>query len=443
MIDVVPAASLYGAQLIAFFTLGSAGDPDPAGKFKISAWDIVQPISDTGIAIHHPRGADASAYEREDVFHRFAGTAAPTLDPVDLELDQYRTDRTGGAAVTPIADGYIIEPTTARKFFNGGASCELDAGLIDPREGITIGAVHWPGCGDAAPDQGGPSGPITNDAQQVLGLGGTYTVDPVPLASGIGLEIFFPTSGDPTLRLTGDAGVIDVWSDASLADVQRFIMRLEGDSATVRIAVFVGDQRVDDGTITVPRTALDLTRLSFGDLQRSDGGFHQAVLYARALRDDEIGVLGAPIAYSTFDTDNMDTVAGGGHPGPGAPISDPLLDALGRPAISPETCVQLPGRRGLLRSEHPKVNTRQAAGFTPRVYELRWTNDDGGDYARVMAALAITRSGAVPTRWRSPDDPPGTVDTAPSWIFLEPPQMQRNAAGTVGAFSIVLEEALL
>ena len=459
-------ASRLAGSLLLYINLGESWMPDPDIKPKLRAHSIIQGAGDVN-RVFLPRGADGSVYEVDRAREVFAGGAAPTLTPRTQEMDLYRNDRTGGAAVTDNEDGFVAAPN-GRKFFNGGGSTELDAGTLDPRRGVTIGVTNWALAGETASDQPGGAGPLADQSQQLVGLGGTYAFEISPQSLGVSLEAYFPSGDDPQLRLVGagvpSSPVIVATGQTALADISRVVMRVQGVGQELSVAIFVGATRVDDGTIVLPRAAFDFDRVdgqlvSFGDINRSDGGFGQCALWTRALSDEEIGQLGHIGAWddpeegeteprASYTTDNMDTVDGSGHSSGGDEGSgDLLIDQFGRSRLNPTTIRRVAHSEATLATEGPNRHRRSAAGWTPRAWLLTWIGGSK-DYATVVAALDGTRGGALATRWRGPDDPPGNVDEAPKWFIRradgEPGfDANRTQGGHRGRFSIVLEEAEL
>lgn len=178
---------------------------------------------------------------------------------------------------------------------------------------------------------------------------------------------------------------------------------------------------------------VDTTRLNYGCVLPSVGGFGQSAYWDRVLSPAEILSLGDSLDFAC---------APDGCPA-GLGTANPLLNPDGTVGIHPQFVNPLTEAVDVLASDGAHRHTRRVSEAKPRRYELVFVDADGDELARVREALAITRGGCVTTKWRHPiDDPAGGVCSAPDWLIRNGDDIQfvRKVGGRSVDFTLVLEQ---
>lgn len=400
-------------------------DPSISGGL-VEFWLLADPGGPiiTGSTVQHQGGEDS-----------------PT-DNIDLVLE--RTDRNTGGFLQ-VGTGWIDEPVGAppKDCFNGRGTAMIPAGVLSVAAlgaGITLAVRFWTGAGQV---QGAPAGPLAKP-MQLLGLAGQYSANPT-VESGFSVFCPDPTAASPELWIRQWDGVSATETQIGGAVLPTtpclvivILERVAGVPGIVRVTTYINGVVVA-GQPTALVSLLALSRVTFGDIVESDGGFSEGSLWSRPLTPSEITSLG-----ETLECLVSIPPAGGGGPG----SADPLLNPDGTSAIHPEWPVPRTDPVGVLATGGEQRHTRRVHEVVPREYELRWRNASAPDVEYVRQALSVTRGGVRPTRWRHPvDDPAGPVSTAPRWHILNASEasefvVERGRGGHTAAMTLRLREVV-
>lgn len=189
-----------------------------------------------------------------------------------------------------------------------------------------------------------------------------------------------------------------------------------------------------------------LTQLTIGGSGQDT--VHQAAVWDRALTPSEIAWLGFSLdkLFATLDDPGSQCAESGCTELAGSGTVNPLMEADGTNAITPDTVMPLTFGHRVLANEGPEVrDTRGQDDSINRTVELVWSLIDGRQVERLRQAVSVTRGGALTTRWRAPGDAPGDVCSAARWRVLNASEVQgfkveRNAGGSRARARLVLEE---
>lgn len=200
----------------------------------------------------------------------------------------------------------------------------------------------------------------------------------------------------------------------------------------VRTRVYVeGDQFAGDFTYTRTPTG-DPPILWFGPYNSWQVALTRgAAVWGRALTETERNAL-----MSAGTLAGLATALSG---------SDPLLKPDGKSAINPQFDIPMRRESRHIASSGEHRHTRQVHERVRRRYELPINGAGGAEMALIRSAIAISRGGVIPVRWRHPqDDAPGPVETAPRWIIENAHetemQVTRGTGGVSGSVTLILCE---
>jgi hypothetical protein len=347
-----------------------------------------------------------------------------------------RTSRTTGLAL-PVAGGWTTEPPqpgqgTGRDTFNGFGTATLSGGLSLANNGdaLTIAARMYAHGGNV---QGGSPAALP---MQIFGLAGQYGAG---LESGISLIVPDLSLAVGTLRVRQWTGSVafhyDMTGAAVFLEPLLVVMTIERSGSFIVCTAFING---DAAGIPVSAAAplIDLSRVTYGDAQFSDGSVSQGALWNRKLAASEI-------VGMAFD---LGCVHGTQSPPPPIePEEYPLLNNDGTSAVHPEWIVPLQHGHGAIASVRGIRHTRLTHERRRRRYGLRMRLGNAAEAVVLAETLRVTAHGAKWTRWRHPkDDPPGPVETAPRYVVVNARDgamaLARSGGGAIADFTLVLED---
>lgn len=382
-------------------------------------------------------------------YWNFAPSGATTVPAgappgVSHTLTLGRTSRSSGSSISVTA-GWTVEPDppagmgATRPTFNGHGSTSplTELSLANPGDGVTIAARFWLKGGNI---QGG-AGPLAK-AVQIFGLAGQYGS-----GSESGMSVFVPDASlclnnPPTatfaIRLWSGAAAVMTTLDGSTAwaEPMLVLLTLVRSGANVVCQLYVNGDAAGP-SVAIAASAVDLSRITFGDAVESDGSVTEAAVWSRALLANEI----AGLAYDL-------TCVYGEATNPNDPEEWPLLNDDGTTAVAPEWLVPLEHGHGVLSSsinDRGNRETRLSHERRPRRYGLRIRLGNGREALILKEVLRTTGMGAKWTRWRHPkDDPAGPPETAPRYIVRNAADgaisLRRSGGGAIADFTLELEE---